>query len=126
MSTPNDQGDHVHHGIDYIEFYVTDMREAQRFYGEAFGWTFTDYGPGYAGIQKPGGGEYGGLAVVEEVRTGGPLVVLYSRDLSESLARVKAAGGRITEEIFDFPGGRRFELLDPSGNALAVWSPATS
>ena len=36
---------HHHHTIDYIEFTVLDMAEAKRFYGEAFGWSFTDYGP---------------------------------------------------------------------------------
>jgi hypothetical protein len=28
----------------------------------------------------------------------------------------------ISKEIFEFPGGRRFEFTDPSGNELAVWS----
>src|SRR5690606_9892261 len=54
-------GHHTHHESDYIEFEVTDMAEAQRFYGAAFGWTFNDYGPGYAGIQKSDDGEAGGL-----------------------------------------------------------------
>ena len=36
---------HTHHAIDYIEFTVTDMNKAQRFYAEAFSWKFTDYGP---------------------------------------------------------------------------------
>lgn len=58
---------HNHHEIDYIEFGVTDMAEAQRFYSAAFDWEFTDYGP-------------------------------------------------------EFPGGRRFQFTDPSGNELAVWS----
>ncbi len=31
--------------IDYIEFNVSDIARARQFYGEAFGWTFTDYGP---------------------------------------------------------------------------------
>lgn len=58
IEEPNDMADdsHVHHGIDYIEFTVTDMAEAKRFYGAAFGWKFNDYGPDYAGIQKPAGG----------------------------------------------------------------------
>ncbi len=114
--------DHPHHGIDYIEFQVTDMAATKALYAGAFGWSFTEYGAGYTGIQKPGGGEWGGFALVESVTTGGPLVVLYSRDLAASLADVRAAGGQITQDIFEFPGGRRFELLDPSGNALAVWS----
>lgn len=112
---------HIHHGIDYIEFTVTDMAAAQRFYAAAFGWAFNDYGPGYAGIQKPGG-EAGGLRLEPEVSTGGPLVVLYSSDLNLTLSRVREAGGRIVKEPFEFPGGRRFQFLDPSGNELAVWS----
>ena len=35
---------------------------------------------------------------------------------------VKDAGGTIVKEIFSFPGGRRFQFTDPSGNELAVWS----
>lgn len=112
---------HTHHAIDYVEFSVTDMAESKRFYQEAFGWAFNDYGPDYAGIRKPGG-EAGGFRLTTEVTTGGPLVILYSGDLDQTLARVRQAGGRIVEEPFDFPGGRRFHFRDPNGNELAVWS----
>ena len=54
--------------------------------------------------------------------TGGPLVILYSKDLETTLRRVREAGGEITEEPFEFPGGHRFHFRDPSGNELAVWS----
>jgi uncharacterized protein len=33
-----------------------------------------------------------------------------------------AARGRIVADIFSFPGGRRFQFADPSGNELGVWS----
>ena len=112
---------HSHHAIDYIEISVTDMVEAKRFYKAAFDWQFSDYGPDYAGIQKQGG-EAGGLCLVPEVSTGGPLVILYSENLDTSLAAVRDAGGRISTEPFEFPGGRRFHFQDPSGNELAVWS----
>jgi hypothetical protein len=112
---------HVHHGIDYIEFTVTDMAEAKRFYAAAFDWAFNDYGPDYAGIQKPGG-EAGGMRVGATVASGGPLVILYSSDLEATQGRVRAAGGRIVQDTFSFPGGRRFHFADPSGNELAVWS----
>ena len=39
-----------HHAIDYIEFSVTDIAEAKRFYAAAFDWKFIDYGPTYAGM----------------------------------------------------------------------------
>ena len=112
---------HVHHAIDYIELSVLDLDQAKRFYGEAFGWQFNDYGPTYTGIQKEGG-EAGGMTVASSVIAGGPLVILYSRDLDATIAGVREAGGRITKETYEFPGGRRFHFADPSGNELAVWS----
>lgn len=113
---------HVHHTIDYIEFAVTDMAESKRFYTAAFGWEFTDYGPEYAGIRK-GDGEAGGFRLQSEAPAGGgPLVILYSRDLEATLAGVRGAGGRVTTEPFAFPGGRRFHFADPNGYELAVWS----
>lgn len=112
---------HTHHAIDYIELTVTDLAVAKRFYGAAFGWRFADYGPEYAGIQGEAR-EQGGLRQASTVAAGGPLVILYSRDLDASLQSVRAAGGRIVQEPFSFPGGRRFQFADPSGNELAVWS----
>ncbi|MCA8979137.1 MAG: VOC family protein [Planctomycetes bacterium] len=113
---------HVHHAIDYIELGATDLAAARTFYERAFGWKFTDYGPEYLGIQRAGGGEAGGLTSLCKVVTGGPLVILWSKDLDATLASVKRAGGRIVKEPFAFPGGRRFHFMDPSGNELAVWS----
>jgi predicted enzyme related to lactoylglutathione lyase len=112
---------HVHHAIDYIEITVTDVAAAKRFYGGAFGWRFTDYGPHYAGIVGEGR-EQGGLAKGDRVERGGPLVVLFSTDLDATVAAVRAAGGAIVKEPFGFPGGRRFHFSDPSGNELAVWA----
>jgi len=115
---------HRHHAIDYIEFAVTDMAVAQQFYAGAFGWSFNDYGPSYAGI-KGEGKEVGGLRVEPVVSAGGPLVVLYSTDLESSLRSVREAGGRIVKEPYEFPGGRRFHFSDPSGNELAIWTHAS-
>jgi hypothetical protein len=112
---------HKHHAIDYIEISVTDMTVAKRFYEAAFQWQFNDYGAEYAGIRK-GDGEAGGLRLADAVTTGGPLVILYSDKLEDTLDAVKKAGGIITTEPFSFPGGRRFHFRDPSGNELAVWT----
>jgi predicted enzyme related to lactoylglutathione lyase len=111
---------HTHHGIDYVELTVPDVAEAKRFYGQAFGWRFTDYGPDYAGIQGEGR-EVGGFAKGTPTVGLGPLVILYSADLDASVAAVKAALGRIVKPTFEFPGGRRFHFADPGGNELAVW-----
>ena len=113
----------IHHEINYIEFSVTDLEQAKQFYGAAFGWKFTEYGPEYMGIQKQDGeGETGGMCKVDSVASGGPLVVLYSKDLDASLASAKEAGANLTVDIIAFPGSRRFQFRDPFGNELAVWS----
>jgi uncharacterized protein len=111
-----------HHTIDYIEFAVPDVDAAKAFYAAAFGWSFNDYGPEYAGIKGDEGREVGGLARASEVRAGGPKVLLFSDDLEASVEAVTAAGGTIVDPIFDFPGGRRFHFADPAGNELGVFT----
>lgn len=116
---------HQHHAIDYVELSAPNLDAARAFYAAAFGWGFNDYGPAYAGIRGPDadGPEAGGLAVDGPAS---PLVILYSDDLDATLRAVVAAGGTIVNGPYDFPGGRRFHFVDPSGNELAVWSPASA
>ena len=99
MSQTEDK--HVHHSMDYIEFTVTDLPLAKQFFSKAFGWEFTDYAPVYAGIKGPDR-EVGGLTV-GEVQPGGPLVVLYSGDLEDTLEKVESAGGRIVAVATEMP-----------------------
>ena len=106
--------------IDYVEFVVADIARAKDFYGKAFGWTFTDYGPDYCAFSD--GRLDGGFTTLGEVATGGPLVVLYADDLEAVQATVESAGGKISKSIFSFPGGRRFHFTEHDGYELAVWS----
>jgi uncharacterized protein len=109
--------------IDYIELPARDLDAIERFYGEAFGWTFTDYGPDYRAFSNAGleGGFYR-AELASSTATGAALVVLFADALEATQARVLASGGRVLKEIFSFPGGRRFHFADPNGNELAVWS----
>jgi len=106
--------------IDYIELPATDIAATKRFYVDAFGWKFTDYGPDYTSFED--GRLAGGFTKDGRVAKGGPLVVIYADSLEAVEAKVRQAGGTIVKPIFSFPGGRRFHFSDPSGNELAVWS----
>ena len=111
-----------HHSFDFIEIPATDMKAAQAFYAAAFGWKFQDWGEAYADILDAG--LAGGLRKVDAVvGRGGTLAIIYSNDLEASERAVIAAGGTISER-HEFPGGRRFQFLDPSGVELAVWTKA--
>lgn len=113
----------THHAISYIELGVTDLVATRAFYASAFGWAFTEYGPDYSGIQAlSGDAEIGGLSTFAPPSDTGPLVLLFSTDLEASVEAVRSAGGTIVADPYDYPGGRRFEFLDPSGNRLGVFS----
>lgn len=114
-----------HHAIDYIELAAPDLEASKRFFAAAFGWSFNDYGPDYAGIRAADGdGEAGGLSPASKAGAGHPLVLLFSDDLDATAEAVRQAGGQVTEGPYEFPGGRRFHFTDPGGNQLGVWATA--
>jgi uncharacterized protein len=117
MATNNAENDRR---IDYVEFDVTDVARAKKFYGDVFGWTFKDYGPDYCEFRD--GRLTGGFAAGKARGAGGPLVILYAKDLADIQRRIEAAGGRIVKAVYDFPGGQRFHFADPEGYELAVWT----
>jgi predicted enzyme related to lactoylglutathione lyase len=89
--------------IDYVEFPATDIDKTKSFYGDVFGWRFTDYGSDYTSFED--GRLTGGFSKERRTIQGGVLIVIYARDLEATEASV-----------------RRFHFLDPNGNELAVWS----
>lgn len=106
--------------INYVEFKAKDLESIKEFYTDAFNWTFTDYGPTYTAFSNSG--LAGGFEKSEELITNGALVVLYHENLEKIKEKVTQSNGKISKEIFSFPGGRRFHFLDPSGNELPIWS----
>ena len=136
--------------IDYIELPSATAHELTRaFYSKAFGWTFTDYGPEYAATTN--GVTDVGLQGDRSEALSAPLPVIrvdlrsFQQELATRLAaktaaqvessrlglasgdqrwliRLSDAGGVIAKSIFEFPGGRRFHFIDPSGSELAAWS----
>lgn len=107
--------------LNYLELPVADTGRARTFYGAAFGWSFTDFGPTYAATTS-GDTDIGFQADPAE-RTAAALPVIEVADLGEALRSVEAAGGTVTRTIFGFPGGRRFHFRDPDGHELAAVQP---
>ena len=109
--------------VIYVEFHARDLELTKTFFTRSFGWAFTDYGPDYTSF---GDNEFGGGFARGDRRArfaeGSAAVVIYRQDLEAARETVVRNGGTITQEIFSFPGGRRFHFTEPSGNELAVCS----
>jgi len=114
--------------LDYIEIAVGDVAQAKAFYAAALGWSFNDYGPDYAGLRDPSNPatEFGGLNgdAGSPTGPGGVMALARTGDAEQALAAVKAAGGRVVLDLYEYPGGRRFTFADPWGNVLGVYEPA--
>jgi uncharacterized protein len=113
----------VENRIDYIEVPVTDPARAREFFAALFGWEFQEWGPDYLSFSD--GRLDGGMRRADAAApVNGVLLVFYSRDLDRDVERIEALGGSISQQAYDFPGGRRFHFTDPGGNEYAMWTAA--
>ena len=103
---------------NFIELPTRDLAASQAFFEKVFGMKMTVFGPIYACTMT--GDVDLGLQADPEEASKAPLPVIHVSDLEATLAAVTAAGATITKPIFSFPGGRRFQFLDPSGNELSA------
>ena len=117
----------AHEKLNYVEFAARDLAATKAFFTAAFGWQFADYGPDYCAFEGEGldGGFYR-TELCSQRAQGGALLVFYSADIEATQSKVAGAGGTIVRPLFDFPGGRRFHFVEPSGNEFAVWSEPAS
>ena len=109
--------------IDYIEMPSRDLIETRQFFSALFGWSFEDYGPDYIAFDD--GRTTGGFFRAEDTWQEGtscPLVVFYASDLRATRDEVSRLGGKVTRDIFEFPGGFRFHFQAPGSGEFAVWS----
>lgn len=108
--------------LNYVEFPARDLAATKLFFEQAFAWSFQDYGSEYTAFSNQGldGGFYQS-ELTSVASKGAALLVLKSDDLAHTQSVVELAGGKISTPAFDFPGGRRFHFIEPSGNEFAVW-----
>lgn len=122
----------------WIDLATPDREGTHRFYGELFGWTFTDQGEEfghYEMIRAPEAGDalVGGYmcSTGTTCPDGGPVpiewsVYLTSHDLDATLARVPGAGGRAVMDPMPVGDqGTMTFVVDPAGTRVGLWQPGT-
>lgn len=112
-----------HNQVSLIEFPANtpeELKVTTDFYTAVFDWQYKDWGGVYS--DTPDSGMMTGVNAAEQGRPTMPLTVIYVTDLAEKQDMIRKAGGKITLDTYEFPGGKRFHFMDPAGNELAVWS----
>jgi predicted enzyme related to lactoylglutathione lyase len=124
---PENEGPSPQGVFVWDELVTTDVDDAQRFYGEVFGWTAKDMGTEYGGYRIFERGETGiaGLMALpdDSVPTQWQPYVAVD-DPDGTAAKAKELGGSVFLEPMDVPKVGRIGVLgDPQGASLGIIKP---
>jgi predicted enzyme related to lactoylglutathione lyase len=105
----------------WADVLVPDPEAATAFYGDLFGWDFTDPDPtgGYR-VARINGLDVAGLGQAQAMPSWNTYIRVQSAD--DAAARATEAGATLLLEPLDaLPAGRLAVLVDPTGAAFALW-----
>ncbi len=119
-----DQADPRDNTVTWWEIQVPDIEGGKAFYGAVFGWTFADFGEGFAICQGPDGATIGGLEQVDGGAAAGRHVRVYvqTADLEAALERVTGAGGTVLKPraLISEEFGWWALVADPAGLTIGL------
>lgn len=119
--------------IAWFEIGTDDPAEAERFYGDVFGWTVghddtKSRDPAYRIISSgsESGLRNGALFDTKGSMPGYAVFTILVDDVAQTCRLVEKAGGSVQRQPTVNPVGVTFaHLLDPAGNHFAVFTPPT-
>lgn len=116
--------------VAHFEIFASNVERARKFYERAFGWSFEVAGPPdfyliAAGTKGDPGLTHGLLAKRSGPAAEGPLngfrCTVSVRSITESVAAIEAAGGKMRSAVAAIPGvGKVAEFADTDGNIACV------
>ena len=116
--------------VAHFEIFASDVERARKFYERVFGWTFEVAGPPdfyliFTGFEKDPGLTHGLIAKRRGPAAEGALnafrCTVSVHSITESVAAIEAAGGKLRSAIADVPGvGKVAEFADTEGNIACV------
>lgn len=108
--------------ICYIELPTSDVERSAEFYGGVFGWNIRQRGDGHTAFDD-GVGEVSGTWVTGRPASDRPgmLVYIMVDDVAETMAKVKAAGGEIVQDVGADAPEITARFRDPGGNVLGLY-----
>jgi predicted enzyme related to lactoylglutathione lyase len=110
----------------HVELNTPDLKQAQAFYGEMFGWQFNDMDMGPNGIYStfmPDKGPGGGMVSMAG-RPPAWLTYIGVDDIDEATEKAKSLGANVTMDVTEIPGtGWMSVMFDPTGAPVALFEP---
>ncbi|TDC36285.1 VOC family protein [Micromonospora sp. 15K316] len=117
----------ISNAVTWFEIGTDRPDEAQRFYGDLFGWSFTEQGTGEASYRTTEGGGAGIGGAIRGTAGAGPNYAIFYvqvADVAETCRRAEAAGGKVLVPTKRNDNGLTLaHLLDPAGNHVGVFAP---
>jgi predicted enzyme related to lactoylglutathione lyase len=119
-----------------VRYLVDDVEQSIAFYTEQLGFeVLTSAAPAFADVQRgnlrlllSGPKSSAGRAMEDGARPGPGgwnRIHFVVDDLDAEVARIQAAGASFRNPVVEGPGGRQILLVDPSGNLIELFQPAT-
>ncbi len=115
---------HRYNAVEWFEVATDRPEEAQKFYGELFGWTFGGDGA-YSHITTPGSEKpEGGLFDSKGGFPGYAIFYVTVEDVAATLAKAEALGGKTIMPPTTTDDGLVFaQLRDALGNHFGIFTP---
>jgi predicted enzyme related to lactoylglutathione lyase len=120
----------------WTDLATPDLAASRQFYGELFGWEFTDEDTGdpdnpYVMGRQGGKDVAGVMKLTADMQAGGmpPVWSTYVtvKDVEASARQAKDLGGAVLSEPMDvMDAGRMAVLADPAGAVFCIWEPKES
>lgn len=111
--------------VAWLEIPVRDLAAGAAFYDAVFGYStiVNRSGPRPSAVLNSMD-RTGGAMLVEDTPGGGPVIHLALADtVEDGMARLEAAGGKVTSPVIEIPAGRFAYATDPDGNRLGLYQP---
>lgn len=118
-----------------VRYMVDDVAAATAFYTQHLGFeVLTNFPPAFADVARgplrlllSGPTSSAGRAMADGAQPGPGgwnRIHLIVDDIDAEVARLRAAGARLRNDIVTGPGGRQVLVLDPAGNVVELFQPA--
>jgi len=114
------------HSLVHIEFSANDLKAAEKFFSDVFGWKVQQMPEMNYAMYETGEGVGGGFNPVSDTNLAGTILPhIGTNDVNATLADIESHGGKTLVPKTEIPGMGWFAIFsDPTGNQIGLYEAA--